>query len=142
MRRGFTLTELVLAFALVAMAILALVGVFVSGIQLAARSRDVTTATEVGRQMLERVRLNASKGGFAYIPAGGYTFDGRVGQPAVGVAPLQFPPAPYPEITQNNRKFALVVTGQEVMVGRLKSIQVEVWWSDKSKILLETSLHP
>ncbi|GMU51597.1 MAG: hypothetical protein AMXMBFR33_07430 [Candidatus Xenobia bacterium] len=44
--RGFSLTELVLAIALVAVVILALVGVFISGIQLAARSHDLTTATE------------------------------------------------------------------------------------------------
>ncbi|MCE7870243.1 hypothetical protein DYH09_07675 [bacterium CPR1] len=125
------MAELVLAFGIVAVAILGLVGVFLGGVQLSARSRDLATGTELAHQVLEQVKYNIKKGGFAYIPNGAYTFDGRNPDPTVGVAPLLFPPGPYPGQTLSSQKFDIIVTGQELSP-TLRSISVQARWGRPS----------
>ncbi|GMU52935.1 MAG: hypothetical protein AMXMBFR33_20810 [Candidatus Xenobia bacterium] len=135
------MAELVLAFGIVAVAILGLVGVFLGGVQLSARSRDLATGTELAHQVLEQVKFNIKKGGFGYIPNGAYTFDGRNPDPTVGAPPLLFPPGPYPGQTLSSQKFDIIVTGQEISP-TLRSISVQVRWGQTGNVVLETHLHP
>ncbi|MEW6279274.1 MAG: type II secretion system protein [Candidatus Eremiobacterota bacterium] len=139
--RGFSLAELVLAFGVVAVAILSLVAVFLSGVRLTARSRELSSGTEVAHQVMEQVKLNVRQGGFGYLPPGSYNFDGKNPDPQVGVPPLLFPPAPYPTTTVNNRDYTVLVSGQELSP-TLKELRVEVHWGDQSRVVLETHLHP
>ncbi len=131
-----------LALGIVTVAILALVSVFVSGVKMAAQARDIAAANELARQVLERTRFNVRKGGLASIPSGSYTFDGRIPDPQVGAAPLEFPPIPYPGRTANKQRYSIVVSGSEVTPGRLKAIRVEVRWGATGQVALETHLHP
>jgi uncharacterized protein (TIGR02598 family) len=137
MRRGFSLTELVLAFGIVAAAILSLVAVFIAGVQMSARSRDVTAATEVARQVLEAIKVRVRTNGQLSLPAGAYLFDGRVPQAAAA----GYPPAPYPVATVNRQRFFVVVSGSD-LGPTLKRIAVDIYWGPTSKISMETHLHP
>lgn len=135
--RGYSLAELVLAVGLVAVALLSLMSVFLSGVEMAGRSRDVNLATELARQTLEQLRFNVRKAGLDCIPAGTYSYDGRLPTPSTGAAPLQFPPAPYP----GSGPFKVIVTGEELNPGRLKAVAVEVVWGASGRVRLETHLH-
>lgn len=116
-------------------------GVFLSGVQLSAQSRDLTAATELGHQVMEQIKFNVKKGGFTYLPGGPYTFDGSVPSAQGGAAPLLFPPAPYPGMKLSNTQFTVLVTGDDISP-TLKSVTVEVVWSPTSRIKLETHFHP
>lgn len=135
--------ELMIALGLVTVAVLSLITVFISGLQMSARSRDLATATELARAVLERTKLNMRQGGFGAVPNGSYTFDGRVPDARVGAAPLDFPPDPYPGVANlNGRSYAIRVTGDEPNPGKLKEMRVEVLFGDRSRVVLETRLHP
>lgn len=143
MRRGYSLMELVLALGVVTVAVLALITVFISGLELSARSRDLATATELARAVMERTKLNLRTAGFAYVPAGSYTFDGRAPAPRVGAPPLDFPPDPYPGVPNlNGQRYSVLVTGSEPNPGKLKEMRVEVLFGPSSRVVVETRFHP
>jgi hypothetical protein len=123
----------------VATALIALIGVITFGLQMLLRSKEMATATEVGREVMERIKVNVRTLGLGYLPVGSYVFDGRIPAPASG-APL-FPPGPYPVANANGGTYPVVVSGQEIGP-RLKAVTVEVYYSATGKILLNTRMHP
>lgn len=131
---------MVLSFGLLAVAILALVAMFISGVKLSAQSRNITVATEIGRGVLEEIRAQIKVQGFSYLPTGDYSYDGRV--PDAQAGPPYFPPAPYPGSKLNNQEYQVVVTGKEPSVDRLKQVRVDVYWTATSHISLETRFTP
>lgn len=132
--------EIVLAFGLLAVAILALIAMFTSGVKLSAQARNITVATELGKQVIERARAKVKLSGFSYLPAGTYTFDGRAGDPIAGT-PV-FPPAPYPSTLVEHQEYFVVVSGAEPSADQLKNLRVDVYWTDTSHISLETKFTP
>lgn len=135
--RGFSLLEMMIAIVLVGVAILGLLGLFASGVELSARSRDLACATELAREVLEQVKNLNSQVGFGYIPSGTYLFDPT--QDAPQGTPL-FPPAPYPEAIVNNTHFLITVGGSEISP-TLKELRVQVRWGESGNVVLETRLH-
>jgi type II secretory pathway pseudopilin PulG len=130
--RGLSVLEMMLALGILAAAVLGLVLLFGSGLQLQRQSADVTRATEVGRTFLETLR---SQGGKA-MPTAHARFDGRINQvsdPSTG-----FPPAPYPSLDVDGRTYRLVVELAVHSASR-KSVKVEVYWDQNSRVVLETS---
>lgn len=116
-RRGLNLAEVMLALGILAVAMLALIGVFTSGLRLLAQSRDAQTATQLARQLLEQVRVSGN------VPHAALTFDGSI--PTAQVA--GFPPAPYPAATVANLPFTLVVTTQPIRPDFV-AVRVVVRW--------------
>jgi type II secretory pathway pseudopilin PulG len=141
--RGFTLAELVIAFGIVAVAILSLVGVFVAGLKLSSRSRELAVAVEIGHQVMESIKQNTRTVGFGYVPAGAYTFDGRATTPTpqVGAAPSLFPPAPYPRSLVNAHEYRVVVSGQ-ALSATLKQVRTEVFYGTSGRVSFVTLLRP
>jgi hypothetical protein len=141
-KRGFSLAEIILAFGIVTVALLSLVAVFLSGLKLATHSRDLSAANEVGHHVLEAVKRNVQQSGFAYLPAGTFSFDGRPtsSTPAVGTPPATFPPSPYPGMLLNGTQFWVRVTGRELS-STLKEIVVDVYYGSNGHILLATRMH-
>lgn len=135
-----TLVEVVVAFGILAVAALALIAAFVSGMKLSAHSRDITIASEVAKQVLERTRDELRMFGFDYIPAGTYSFDGRAGDFPIGIPP--FPPGPYPTTRISDQDYFVVVTGEEPAPGRLKNVRVDVYWHGDSHVTMETKFSP
>ena len=107
---------------------------------MSAQTRNLSVATELGSQVLERTRSTSSLIGFSYIPDGSYVFDGRSGDTGVGTTTL-FPPAPYPSTKVNNQLFEVVVTGEELVPERVKNIRVDIYWNDTGHTTLETRMH-
>ena len=68
-----------MATALIGFGILTMIGVYDSGLKLVEQGRDLTAATDVARSVLEAVE----ELGFARLPEGPITFDGRVPDPDV-----------------------------------------------------------
>lgn len=130
-----------LAVAIVAIALITLIGVMTFGMQMLTRSKEVSVSTEMARRVLEKIRQNVRLAGFDYLPTGSYTFDGRIPNPQTGAAPLQFPPVPYPGQTIDSGNYRVVVTGNQPDP-RLKAVTVEVYWDATHKLGLTTRFHP
>ena len=137
-KSGFSLLELMIAFGLITVAILGLIGVFASGLGLSGQSRNVASATELGREVIERIKFEVEQVGFGYVPGGTYSFDGHVPDVSIGSPP--FPPPPYQTAWMNNQEFVISVTGSELSP-TFKEIRVTVSWDKLSKVILETRLH-
>ncbi len=130
-RAGVTLAEIILAIGLLSVAVLGLLGVFVSQMALSGKSSQMSTADRLGHSLLEKSRRR----GYNEISAG--SFSGSLPDP---VSASGFPPWPYPKQTVNNRAFVLNVTAALVQPG-LMGIQVDVHW-DGGKTSLKTYVHP
>ncbi len=117
-RRALTLLEVMLAIGILAVAVLSLVEVFVSGLRASAQSLRVTLASEIGREFMETVR----KKGYPFVTPG--TFNGDL--PTPPDATTLFPPAPYPTPTINGAKFVLRVRSATVNP-EVVSVEVEVF---------------
>lgn len=133
-QRGVTLIEIVLALGILAVALLSLIAVFVSGLKLADSSDQVTTASTIGQEFLELTKVR----GYDQLAVG--TFDGRTGDaqdPATG-----FPASPYPLVRRENRDFTLVVECADVG-STVRSVKVDVYWDVKSggKVTFYTRVH-
>lgn len=129
-RRGINLAEIMLAVGILAVAMLALIGVFTSGLRLLAQSRDSQTATQLARQVLEQVRVSGN------VPHNALTFDGSTPTPAVA----GFPPAPYPTATVANLPFTLFVTTQPIRPDFV-AVRVEVRWQQKHRVMTESCFY-
>lgn len=128
LRRAVSLLEVLCAMSILAVAALAIAQVFISGLGLMTQSRDMQAAAEVGRQLLEQVRVSGT------IPPNA-TFDGSVPDPQVN----GFPPAPYPVGTVDGKPYTLVVTTQPVPGSPdVKAVGVEVRWGDNHRARLQT----
>ena len=131
--RGLSLAEIMLAFGLLSVAFLSLIGVATGGLDLMARGNELTTATSLGHELLERVR--ADSGG---IPSSA-AFLGTAPTPTVD----GFPPSPYPITLVKGRSYLLDVTTEPVPgTERLISIQVVVRWGERVQVKLETYVLP
>lgn len=103
------------------------------GLKLMARSTEVTVATELARELIER-----TKAGEAAVPATAQYFDGSL---PTGQDAGLFPPSPYPKVTVDGREYTLFVDVTSVGTN-LMSINVEVRWGDRSKTSIETYMRP
>ena len=76
-QKAVTVAEMVMAFGILAIAILAIVSGFLGAIELNARSVDTAVASQVGREFLERVH----ELGYDIVPEGNFTFVGANNDP-------------------------------------------------------------
>ena len=128
-----TLAEVLLAVGLVAVALLGLASVFIHGLQLGSGSHEVTAATEVAREVLERVRA-------AGYPALGApaSYDGAIPTAQNGQG---FPPYPYPFKEVGGRVYTVFVR-TETRGLNLTGVEVRVSWGPRSSVSLEALVHP
>ena len=117
-----------LALGILAVALLGLMSVFVSGLRLQSQAEEITAATQVGREFLERLKASGPT-----VPGAGL-YDGW--QPDARHS-SGFPPDPYPSTTVDGRDFRLTVEVADRSAG-LKAVTVEVWWNRSEKVTLET----
>ena len=133
-RRGYSLIEVLLGITILTVAILSLVALFTSGLKLKTKMSQVTFATELARETLERTKSL----GFSALPAGTNVFDG-----SVPTAPLAsgFPPSPYPSTTLEGRQYFVTVRVEDIPGrARLRSVLVEVSWGENSTVKLSTRM--
>lgn len=122
-----------LAVGLLAVAVLAVVGVFTSSLELMHHSENHSVASELGRELFETIRAS---GGYAFIPAGSNRFDGRANQPKVS----GFPPDPYPEIQVDGRRYQFVVSVEEHPdLPDVRGVRIEIYWGTRGRTVLETA---
>jgi prepilin-type N-terminal cleavage/methylation domain-containing protein len=121
---GFTLLEVLLAMALVGVAILGLLGVYVSGLKAVAQQRDRTTAVDLARRTLEGIKAVP----WSELPADDADFEGG---PRAGA----FPPSPYPGEGQF-RVLVKVVADDP----HLRTVTVRVRWGPSHEVKLATVL--
>lgn len=124
---GFSLAEMLLALLLLSVGVLALIGVFTGGLNLMSRSEEITSATQVGRNVMEQIKQMDP----ALIPDNA-DFDGTVAANASG-----FPPAPYPNIERQGRNFDLRVQTERKGPHSV-SVLVTVSWQDGGPLKFET----
>ena len=130
--KGITLAETVLCLAIVGLVAAVLATVMIGGLRLMAQSRDVVVASEVAREVLERIKQR----GFDRVPSG-TSFDGRNEKRAT----YDFPPKPYPCYRQNGGEYYVVVRTTPVAVNA-KRIVVRVFYQGRSQpVTVETLIH-
>lgn len=130
--KGVTLIEVLIAMIVLAVAILGLAAVFISGLKIIDASSSLTGATNVGREFLETVK----QGTYASTSVG--QFDGRT--PAPPDAATNFPPPPYPTTTVDDHTYTLVVRCQDYSP-TLRTVEVDVYWDRDSKATFRTMVH-
>lgn len=118
-----------LAVGILAIAMLALIGVFTTGLKLLAQSRDSQTATQLARELMEQTRASGNVCRTAQV------FDGSVPTPPIN----GFPPPPYPAANVGGLPFTFVVRTTPVRPD-LIGVQVEVRWARHS-IRTESSFY-
>ncbi len=128
-RRALSLLEVLIAMGIVAVGLLTMVGVYLSGIQLMARGEQITLSSEVGRRFLEQVKA----AGFDTIPNGNSHFDGRTNDPLQGT----FPPVPYP--AEGPYRLEVLTEQPET---KLKAVTVRVFYDGPSHVMLQTYFRP
>ena len=124
--KGFTLLEILVSTALVALALLALIAVIISGLRLLTNSGKLTVASQLAREEMETIK----KRGYANITVG-TNFKGAAADPATG-----FPPPPYP----GRDEFKLVVNATTYSP-TLRQVNVEVLWGQRGRTSLTTLIH-
>lgn len=131
--RGFSLSELLVSLGLLTFAILALLGVFISGLSWMGHSELQSSANQVALEVIEAIR---SEGGYSYLPEDSIRFDGRVGDPKVD----DFPPDPYPDLLLDGVIYQVVVEVRQhpELVG-VRGVRVEVYWGDTGRTVVETA---
>ncbi|MBI3928039.1 MAG: hypothetical protein HY319_21025 [Armatimonadetes bacterium] len=122
--------------AITSIALLTMIGVYISGARLMSRSRDISTATQIARQVMETLKER----GYDQIPAGPAMFDGRAPDPTDPTR--DFPPPPYPEVSRNGATFAVAVRVERVDERPLKAVTVEVYYDRASHVSFQTYLKP
>lgn len=133
-RRAVTVAEIMMAFGIVAMAILALVTGFIGALEMNARSVETAVASQVGRDFLERV----NEAGYDNVPDGTFVFSGAANDPQTAEG---FPPAPYPRVEANGQVHTLTVR-VSTKGATLKVVVVEVACGKHGKTSFETYLYP
>lgn len=112
----------------------------IAGIRASAQAKRVSQGTHLAHQCMERIRSNLKVGGAGYLPNGAYKFDGKVPDAPVGVAPLTFPPAPYPAYQLDQQEYRLNISGSELSP-KLRKVSIEVFWGSTGRAVLETHFH-
>lgn len=138
---GLTLMEVMVSIGLLAMAALSILSVFIGGMKLMQRSNDMAAASNVAKSTLEAIKRDFRSAEFAALPAGPYTFDGRIPDPVDTTTPAPFPPGPYPEVEIDGINYQVVVEGIDEGT-RLRRVKVSVYWTAQQPLVLETILHP
>lgn len=137
MRRAssaFTLSEVILCTGLIAVAILSMATLFISGLRLKAKTTQLTMASELAREMMERTKSL----GFSALPTAATTFDGFARTP---VNSDGFPPLPYPSRKVGGRDYTLVVhCAPDSTRTELVDVVVEVHWGESSRVKLGTRM--
>lgn len=125
MERAFTLAEVVVALALTALSVLCLISVLIGSLRLLETSQEVSEATSLGRQLMEKVQACRP------LPEG--EFDGRLHQPPNAAG---FPPPPYPgsKLKYDYRARVLV---RHLDAWR-DSIRVDIFWNGRAQLHLST----
>ena len=128
---GVTLLECVVASGFLLLAVLSLLGVYFSGLNLSSRSNERVVAVAVGRECLERIRaLSAEEIPDTGVFAGGNKTDSGM-----------FPPSPYPVTQFNNRDYSIAVEVEpHSSVAGLRTILVTVSWDSLSQVRLQTAV--
>ncbi len=98
-RRALTLLEVLISLGLVAIALIAIVTVFLTGLRSTRVKEQTAVANDLCHQLIERSK------GLGGLPTSSMTFDGSVPTPAVG----GFPPGPYPGTQVAGQKYVLTV---------------------------------
>ncbi len=118
-----------LAVGILAVALLALIGVFTTGLSLLAQSRDSQTATQLARELVETARVTGN------VPKAALSFDG-----SVPTAPVNgFPPLPYPARNVGGQNYVLKVVTLPIRTD-LVGVSVEVTWA-RHRVKTETSFY-
>ncbi len=133
LRRGFSLAEVLVAFGTLSIALLAVVGVFIWGLNLMQHAEEHSVAAELGKEFLETVEV---AGGFSAMPAGPRFFDGEVPDPVSA----SFPPPPYPSTTVGGVDYYYKVWVEEhPTLAEVRAVKVEIRWSETGRSSFETA---
>lgn len=127
---GFTLSEVMISVGLLAVALLAVIGIFTSAIKLQSQSQERSAATDWARRLIERIRATPSN-----VPAAPFSwYGGEMASTPTFPGPPQFPPLPYPYIDG----FSFDVHLEPSPRPGVKLVKVVVHWDEGKQLELQT----
>lgn len=126
--RGASFAEILVALAILSLALLTMITVFVKNLSLAGKAEEITVATEIGRRQIENIRL--IKKDEIPVPT---TFTGA------SVTADGFPPEPYPAQILDEKRYKLEVRTSES--GDLTLVETTVVW-ERGRITLAALVRP
>lgn len=128
--RGFTLSEVMVAIGLLAVALLAVISLFTAALRLQAQLQERTEAASLGRELMERIR--AAPGTVPAAPRSWY--GGEMEDTPYDLGPPRFPPAPYPF----HNGYSLDVELEDAPRPGMKLVRVGVRWKGGKKLAFQT----
>lgn len=119
-----------LSIGLLAIALLAVIGLFTSAIEFQAQSEERNKATDLAKRMLELMRAAP-----ALVPIAPRTWiGGEMASDPLDPGPPPFPPAPYPY----EKGYAVDVYLEQSTQPGMKLVKVVVRWGQGKNIALQT----
>jgi hypothetical protein len=127
---AFTLSEVILSVGLLAIALLAVIGLFTGAIRLQSQSQERGEATNLARRLMERIRSEPN-----VVPAAPATWiGGEMAFTPFDLGPPSFPPAPYPF----ERGYSLDVFLENSARPGMKLVRVVVRWDGGRKLAFQS----
>ena len=117
-----------LSVGLLAVAVLAVIGLFTGAIQMQAQSQERAEAEAVARDMMERIRAAPSN----VPPAPGTWIGGELTSTPVAAGPPDFPPPPYP---YDKGGYSVDVYLENSSRPDMKLVRVAIRWKDNKRRL-------
>lgn len=125
---GFTLSEVMISVGLLAVAVLAVIGLFTGAIQMQAQSQERAEAEAVARDIMERIRAAPSN----VPPAPATWIGGEFTSTPVDAGPPAFPPLPYP---YDSGGYSVDVYLENASRPDMKLVRVVIRWKDSKRRL-------
>ena len=131
---GLSVAEIIVAMTLIAVAVLAVIGLFTGAFKALNRSDLMTEGTEIAREVIEQTKLL----GRDAPPPNDTTYDGFVPTPS---EPTGFPPEPYPQVVRDGITYTVSVTVEPAPgTTNAKVLTVVVRWKETGRAELQTYL--
>lgn len=128
--KGFTLSEVILSVGLLAVSLLAVIGLFTAAIRYQAQLQENSQATTLATRILERIRSEPN----TVPPAPAAWYGGQLAFTPIVVGPPTFPPAPYPY----QDGYSVDVLLENTTRPGMKLVKVELRWDGGRKLGLQT----
>lgn len=130
MKKGLSLVEVVVAIGVLAMSVLALMGVLTGIFKLSAQTDESAVAMRGAQELLDRLRTDSME-----LPSLAVSFDGAANEPKL----QGFPPDPYPKQQIEGQEFAYRVEWEPVP-GKvdLYLVHIGVHWGKNHQVKLDS----
>lgn len=134
---AFTITEVIISVGLLAVSLLAVIGLFTSALRFQKQSKRRGEAIEKAKAILERIRAAPN-----VVPAAPRSWTGgQMVFTPLAAGPPTFPPQPYPYDPVSGFAFDVTIDSVDAKRPGMKLVRVVVRGDDGKQVELQTLIH-